>query len=365
MIDIYKFARPALFKIEPETAHNTLISAMKRGLVRSCSMIEDPALESELWGLKFPNPVGLSAGFDKNAEVIDASLKLGFGFVEAGTVTPQPQQGNPRPRVFRDPANEAVINRMGFPNGGMHRFKDNLEKFLSKKPRPRGIVGLNIGMNKTQKEPVKDYAALIKMLAPMADYLTVNISSPNTPGLRNLQSREVLTEMIGVLQDELAKTCGSHPPPLLVKLAPDLTEEQQEELAQTALDTGIDGLILTNTTLARPEFLPEGFRAEAGGLSGRPLTAASTQIVHNFYALTKGKIPLIGVGGVSSGQDAYDKIKAGASLVQAYSAMVFQGPALAGRINAELLELLKADGYNNISEAIGVAHKTPKKKKSA
>ena len=356
MVDLYALARPLLFTIEPETAHGLTIKAMKAGALPACDGISGEALTQTLWGLKFPNPVGLSAGFDKNAEVIGPCFKLGFGFVEVGTVTPKPQHGNPRPRIFRDPSNEAVINRMGFPNGGMNAFKANLENFLRQNERPKGVVGINIGMNKSQKEPAKDYAVLIKMLGPMADYLTVNISSPNTPGLRDLQKREPLMELLNVIKEERYKACRDHPPPLLVKFAPDLDEVQQEELAQTALDAEIEGIIVTNTTLDRPNSLPTKFASEKGGLSGQPLTEKSTAVIHNFYKLTGGKLPIIGVGGVSSGAQAYDKIKAGASLVQLYTAMVFKGPAIANMINKELLDLLQADGHKNISEAIGSDH---------
>ncbi|MEZ5815070.1 MAG: quinone-dependent dihydroorotate dehydrogenase [Alphaproteobacteria bacterium] len=356
MVDFYALARPLLFTIEPERAHGLTIKAMKAGAIPSCRAVVDSALEQTLWGLKFPNPLGLAAGFDKNAEVIGACFKLGFGFVEPGTVTPKPQDGNPRPRIFRDPAHEAVINRMGFPNGGMNAFKANLERFLAKGQRARGVVGLNIGMNKTQENPAKDYAALIKMLGPMADYLTINISSPNTPGLRDLQSREPLLALLEAVHEARRKACGEHPPPVLVKLAPDLSEAQQEELAGAALDGGVDGLILTNTTLERPEFLPENFASEKGGLSGQPLSDKSTEVVGNFYKLTGGKIPIIGVGGVSSGAQAYAKIKAGASLVQLYSALVYKGPGVAGEINKELLNLLKEDGYSNITDAVGADH---------
>ena len=213
-------------------------------------------------------------------------------------------------------------------------------------------------MNKTQTDPAKDYAVLIKMLAPMADYLTINISSPNTPGLRNLQSRAPLLELLDAVHKERKRACGDHPPPVLVKFAPDLNDDQQEELAKAALDSGVDGLILTNTTLERPDYLPDRFRSQAGGLSGQPLTDKSTDVVRNFYRLTNGKIPLIGVGGVSSGAQAYAKIKAGASLVQLYSALVFKGPMLASRINQDLTALLKADGYSNIAQAVGADHGT-------
>lgn len=357
MPDFYKLIRPLVFKLDPEQAHEVTLKALKSGALPPTPSIADPALEVKLWGLKFPNPVGLSAGFDKRAEVIGPAFKMGFGFVEAGTVTPKPQEGNPRPRVFRDPTTESVINRMGFPNGGVNLFKNNLEQFLSRGPRSPGVVGINIGMNKSQVEPAKDYTLLIKMLGPMADYITINISSPNTPGLRDLQKREPLLELLGAVLDERKKSCGDHPPPLLLKLAPDLDEAQQEELAKAVLEAGIDGVILGNTTLARPDILPKNFAAEKGGLSGRLLTARSTEIIRNFYKLMNGKLPIIGVGGISNGSDAYEKIKAGASLVQLYTSLVFKGPAVANSINHELLMLLKKDGYTTISQAVGADHK--------
>ena len=356
MIDLYSLARPALFALDGEQAHTLTLKAMKTGLLPKCKGVTDPALETSLWDLKFPNPVGLSAGFDKNAEVIAASFGLGFGFVEAGTVTPKPQNGNPKPRIFRDPKNNAVINRMGFPNGGADLFKANMEAFLGRKERPNGVVGINIGMNKTQTDPAKDYSALIRRLGPMADYLTINISSPNTPGLRDLQKRKPLMDLLGQIKEARAKACGDHPPPLLVKLAPDLNDAQCEELAQTCLDADIDGLILSNTTLDRPDHLPEKFRAQMGGLSGAPVKDKSTRIIAKFYKLTDGKLPIIGVGGIESGAHAYEKIKAGASLVQLYSAFVFHGPLLVNRINRELLDLLKDDGHTHISDAVGTAH---------
>lgn len=357
MVDFYKLVRPLLFMmLAPEQAHKVTIQALKAGIVPPAPKMDAPALEQSLWGLKFPTPIGLAAGFDKNAEVIGPSFRLGFGFVEVGTVTPRPQSGNPCPRIFRDPSHEAVINRMGFPNHGMNAFKANLEIFLGKKNRPRGVVGLNIGMNKTQSEPAKDYGALIRMLGPMADYIAINISSPNTPGLRDLQSREALLELLAAVHEERRKACGGHPPPVLVKLAPDLDEEQQEELAAAVMEAKVDGLILTNTTLGRPENLPAAFAGQQGGLSGQPLTEKSTRVIHNFYRLTGGKIPIIGVGGVANAQQAYDKIRAGASLVQLYSALVYEGPYVANAINRGLLALLERDGYSDISQAVGAAH---------
>lgn len=354
MCDFYKLARPFLFTIAPETAHSITIKALKLGLVPSGKTIRDESLESTVFGLNFPNPVGLAAGFDKQAEVIAPMFKMGFGFVETGTVTPLSQDGNPKPRVFRDPNSEAVINRMGFPGGGMDDYKANIEAFLNSNNRPSGVIGINIGMNKTQTEPAKDYVTLINNLAPMADYLTINISSPNTPGLRDLQKREPLLELLAIVKEEGAKACSDKLPPLLVKLAPDLDQAQQEELADAILKAEIDGIILTNTTLDRPDYLPKNFLGQQGGLSGQPLKKKSTAVIKNFYKLTKGKIPLIGVGGISSGEDAYEKIKAGASLLQLYTALIFKGPGVANAINRELITLLKADGYTNISQAVGV-----------
>jgi dihydroorotate dehydrogenase len=350
----FKYTKPLFHAMDPETAHRASICAMKNGLHPCYDTVKDDRLKITLWNRTFFNPVGLAAGFDKNAEVMGPMLQMGFGFVEVGTVTPKPQIGNPRPRIFRDVKNEAVINRMGFPNKGLLTFKENIQKFSAQENRPAGIIGLNIGMNKDQTDPAADYCYLIRELGAYADYFTINISSPNTPGLRNLQSRENLLPLLERVKEERRLTCNQNNlPPLLVKLAPDLDEEQQEELAQAALDGDIDGLILTNTTLERPEFLPEEFRSQMGGLSGKPLTQKSTAIIRNFYYLTKGKIPIIGAGGISNAEDAYDKIKAGASLIQLYSALVYHGPELAHQINKDLLTFLKRDGFKSITEATG------------
>ncbi len=347
--------RPLLFRLDAEKAHNLTLRLLQTGMMPRVAAVEDPALKVTLWGRNFPNPVGLAAGFDKNAEVIGPMLGFGFGFVEAGTVTPKPQHGNPKPRVFRDPEHEAVINRMGFPNGGLNRFKLNLQKFLDHKPRPAGIVGINIGMNKSQTEPAKDYRLLVQQLAPLADYLTINISSPNTPGLRDLQKPENLRGLLAEIVEERGAACRTDPPPLLLKLAPDLDEKQMEEIAQAVMDAGVDGLILTNTTLSRPDTLPPGFAAEKGGLSGPPVRDKSTAVIANFYRLTKGKLPIIGLGGISSGADAYEKIKAGASLTQLYTALAFKGPDVVREINTDILKYLKRDGFSHVSQAVGTA----------
>jgi len=351
---MFKIAKPFLHRMDPEDAHKMTLRALKVGGLPCPSRVNDARLKTTLWNKTFPNPVGLAAGFDKNADVIGPMLHLGFGFVEAGTVTPRPQDGNVRPRVFRDPENEAVINRMGFPNDGVENFRHNIEKFLEGKPRPAGVVGINIGMNKGAEDPAKDYCALVRQLGNYADYLTVNISSPNTPGLRNLQSRENLIPLLTRIMEERTKTCGKeNAPPLLVKLAPDLTEAQLKDVAACLIESHVDGVILGNTTLDRPEYLPANFYEQQGGLSGRPLTDKSTTVIRNFYKHTEGKMPIIGAGGISSAEDAYAKIRAGASLVQLYTALVFQGPQLVADILTGLGRLLEKDGLDHISKAIG------------
>ncbi len=351
---LFNFAKPILHKLDPETAHQMTLRVLKTGLMPCPSRVDDPRLKLTLWNRSFPNPVGLAAGFDKNADVIGPMLKMGFGFVEAGTVTPKPQEGNPRPRVFRETDHQAVINRMGFPNGGVENFRHNIEKFFEAKPRPPGIIGINIGMNKGAEDPAKDYCQLVRILGPYADYLTVNISSPNTPGLRNLQSRENLLPLLARILEERTKSCGASAPPLLVKLAPDLDDTQLKDVAAALVEAGVDGVILGNTTLDRPEFLPAPFHGEQGGLSGRPLTTKSTSVIRKFYGHVGGKLPIIGAGGISSAQDAYDKIRSGASMVQLYTALVFQGPELVEEILLGLTRLLEKDKLDHISKATGL-----------
>lgn len=356
-MDFYPFIRPALMAMDGEDAHKLGLFALKHGLHPKPPQDHFPSLQCDVAGLRFDNPIGLAAGFDKDAEALKGLFDLGFGFVEAGTVTPQPQDGNPRPRVFREPSHGAVINRMGFPGKGMRHFKDNLSLYFDHAPQNKGIVGLNIGMNKTQSDPASDYCVLIKMLAPMADYITINISSPNTPGLRDLQQRGPLLELLSRVMDERAQACPHQAPPIFLKLAPDLNDDQIAELATSVIDAKIDGLILTNTTLERPEFLPSTFREQAGGLSGEPLKNKSTEVIRRFYSLTGGAIPIIGAGGISSGQDALDKIKAGASLVQIYSALAFHGPLLIYYVKRQLAQILKEQGYTSVDQAIGADHR--------
>lgn len=350
---LFKLVKPALHRLDAETAHGLTIQALKTGLMPCTSRNTDPKLKVTLWDRVFPNPVGLAAGFDKNADVVGPMLKMGFGFVEAGTVTPKPQEGNPRPRVFRDATHDAVVNRMGFPNKGADTFRHNIEKFFETRPRPSGILGINIGMNKGVNDPVKDYCQLVRMLGAYADYLTVNISSPNTPGLRNLQARENLMPLLARILEEREKSCSAAKPPLLVKLAPDLSEDQLKDVADCLIEAKVDGVILGNTTLDRPDYLSARIQEEQGGLSGRPLTDKSTAIIRAFYKHTDGQLPIIGVGGISSAQDAYDKICAGASLIQLYTALVFQGPSLVSDILDGLSKHLEKDGLDDITKAVG------------
>jgi dihydroorotate dehydrogenase len=313
-------------------------------------------LAQRLWGLDFPNPVGLAAGFDKNGEVWRQALSLGFGFVEIGSVTPQPQPGNPLPRLFRLPRAEAVINRMGFNNAGAEAMAQRLSG-RNGHSRRQGILGINLGKNKTTEDAAADYEIGIRRLAPFADYLVINVSSPNTPGLRALQGRAPLQDLIRRSRQALAATMPAKAPPLLLKIAPDLTSEDLADIAAVALEDRLDGLIVSNTTITRPAGIDQALAKESGGLSGRPLFPLSTEILRQMYRLTEGRLPIIGVGGISNAAEAYAKIRAGASLVQVYSALVYQGPALVERINRGLVDLLAKDGFDNVSAAVGADHR--------
>jgi dihydroorotate dehydrogenase len=306
---------------------------------------DDPRLKVSAFGLDFPNPVGLAAGFDKNAEAPGAMAKFGFGFVECGTVTPRPQVGNPRPRLFRLSEDQAVINRMGFNNAGMAAVARNFAIRGN-----RGIVGINIGANKDSADRIADYAEAFERLAALADYVTVNVSSPNTPGLRGLQNRDELTRLLDILTGARAKRPAAIP--LLLKIAPDLDGHALDEIADVVRASGIEGLIVSNTTIARPP-LKSPHAGEAGGLSGKPLFSPSTQMLAEMHRRLGGAVRLVGVGGIASGQDAYAKIRAGASLVQLYSALVFAGPGLVARIKRELLQCLERDGFANVTAAVG------------
>ena len=339
----------ALHALDPETAHGVTIDALKLGLGPRASTASTPSLATTLAGLALPNCVGLAAGFDKNAEVPDAMLAAGFGFVECGTVTPLAQAGNPRPRLFRLPEDRGVINRLGFNNGGLGPFA----KRLARRER-RGIVGANIGANKDSADRVGDYVTGLTRLWGLADYFTVNISSPNTPGLRGLQTREALTELLGRLGEaRVGLRAGGGEIPVFLKIAPDLADDEIEAIVETSAAFGLDGLIVGNTTLSRPADLRGAARAETGGLSGAPLMPLSTAVLRRVRQAAGNRLALIGAGGIASGADAYAKIRAGASAVQLYSAMVYDGPGLILRIRHDLAARLAADGFASVSDAVG------------
>lgn len=348
MRKLYDLAALLANRLPPETAHALSIGALRLGFGPRGAARITPILQTSVYGLQFPNPIGLAAGFDKNAEVPDAMLGLGFGFAETGTVTPLPQAGNPRPRIFRLNEDAAVINRLGFNNKGLAACRARL---LARRGRP-GIVGANIGANKDSADRIGDYLQGFTALAGLASYFTINVSSPNTPGLRGLQERGALQTLLGRLV--AARAGQAEKPPLLLKIAPDLDDAALRDAVEVAMDAGIDGMIVSNTTLQRPGELRGARRHEQGGLSGRPLFALSTRILRRVYRLSQGRLPLIGVGGVASGADAYAKIRNGASLVQLYTAMTYAGPGLVTAIAAELAALLARDGFGNVREAVGL-----------
>jgi len=337
---LFRAVRPLVFTLDPERAHQLTIAALKRAPRR----IPPPSparLGIGVAGLRFPNPVGLAAGFDKNGEVPDAMLGLGFGFVEVGTLTPLPQHGNPRPRLFRLAADRAVINRLGFNNRGQG---DALARLAS---RPRnGVVGLNIGANKESADRVADYAAGARLMADVADYLTVNISSPNTPGLRQLQDAGALRELLAGVREASGRT------PVFLKVAPDLEPPDADAIAREALDGGVAALIVSNTTVSRPP-LRSPQAGESGGLSGAPLGPLALERLRDFRRATGGNLPLVSAGGIASGADALARIRAGASLVQLYTAMIYEGPGIARRIVRELDGLLAREGVACLADAVG------------
>jgi dihydroorotate dehydrogenase len=329
--------RRGLFMFDPETAHGMSIAALKSGLVPVCRAKDDPRLRQTVAGLDFANPLGMAAGYDKNAEVPDALLRLGFGFTEIGTVTPKPQSGNPRPRIFRLVEDEGVINRLGFNNEGHEAAYRRLTSLGGK-----GIVGVNIGANKDSEDRVADYVAGIRRFYSVARYFTANISSPNTPGLRDLQGRESLAVLLAAVlaarNEEAAKV--GRKIPVFLKIAPDLNEEGMDDIAAEALAHNLDGLIVSNTTLSREGLKDQRQAKETGGLSGKPVFAKSTAVLARMRRRVGPAMPIIGVGGVSSAETALEKIRAGADLVQLYSCMIYEGPALPGRIVKDLSGLL-------------------------
>eukprot|EP00106_Octopus_bimaculoides_P017896 XP_014785338.1 PREDICTED: dihydroorotate dehydrogenase (quinone), mitochondrial-like [Octopus bimaculoides] len=384
-----QFVMPAVKILSPENAHRLGVALAKYQLFGRSSVADPAILKTKVWDLEFRNPVGVAAGFDKHGEAVDGLLKIGFGFVEVGSITPKPQPGNPKPRVFRLDEDCAVINRYGFNSDGhevvynrlMERNKktvkintliddsrnmlnlnfwaDKFNSFTFQHKEP-GILGINLGKNKTSENSEQDYASGVSLFGQLADFLVVNISSPNTPGLRNLQGRENLEKLIDRALLERDQLKCERKPPILVKIAPDLTESDRQDIARVVMreHSLVDGLIISNTTVYRDKSLISKNRKETGGLSGVPLREMSTQILSDMYSLTQGKIPIIGVGGISSGKDAYDKIRAGASLVELYTVMTYQGPVVVNRIKRELAELLQKDGYSSVSDAVGADHRS-------
>ncbi len=345
MTDLHGLVTRALRGLDPEDAHTAALTGLKLGLGPRAPA-DDPILATELAGLKLPNPVGLAPGFDKNAEVFGPMLRAGFGFVECGTVTPLPQVGNPRPRLFRLSEDRAVINRMGFNNDGLERFAARLAR------RGRGVVGANIGANKDSEDRLADYTNALRRVWGLASYVTINISSPNTPGLRALQTRAALDDLLGRIVDTAMSLPAGVAPPMFLKVAPDLEDGEIEAIAETVAHHGLAGIIVSNTTISRPPLVSPG-RDETGGLSGAPLFELSTQVLRLFRQASQGRFLLIGAGGVASGAQAYAKIRAGAAAVQLYSALAYEGPGLVVRIKRELAERLRADGFASVAAAIG------------
>jgi len=352
-MSLFKASKPLIYKLDPEKAHNTAISLLKRNLVPSQTQYLHPNLESTILGLDFKHPVGLAAGFDKNAEAIPALFNQGFSFIEAGTVTPIAQDGNDKPRLFRLEDDEAIINRMGFNNKGIEYFHRNIKK--AKLKSRKSIIGANIGKNKNSPNDASDYLTLLDKIYGDSDYITINISSPNTPNLRQLQKKETLEELLKEITDkkkELSDNLEKNIP-ILLKIAPDLNKNDCNDIVNAVMKYDISGIIVSNTTISRPESLKNNNKNEQGGLSGKPVFDLSTETLKEIYKLSGGNIPLIGVGGIFNGFDAYKKIKSGASLIQIYSCLIYEGFEAINKINKELSELLEKDGFANISEVIG------------
>ncbi len=340
---LYPIIRPLIFTLDPERAHRLTIRALK--MLPPHRPPDFPtSLRSTVAGIEFPTPVGLAAGFDKDAEVPEQMLSLGFGFVEVGTITPQPQEGNPKPRLFRLRQDRAVINRMGFNNAGQAAAYQRLLQCT----HMHGVIGVNIGANKDSADRIADYVAGVKAMSPVARYLTINISSPNTPGLRQLQDEGALRALLSAV----AEARDPKGPPVFLKVAPDLGEGEPDQIVRVATEHGIDAIVVANTTVSRP-MLKSKYRDEAGGLSGDPLKALALKVLRDFRSASGGEISLIGVGGIATADDAWERIRAGASLVQLYSAMVYEGPGIAARIAQGLARRLRQEGMANIAEAVG------------
>ena len=346
LFNIFKFF---LYKIEPEKAHKLSIALINKYFAKIplSSNYLDKNLYQKIFNLSFDNPLGLAAGFDKNAEIYNQVDKFGFGFTEIGTITPKPQEGNLKPRVFRLIQDKAIINRLGFPNEGMDEITKKMKKNI-----PKGICGVNIGPNKENATSIDDYLLCFDQFFELASYIAINISSPNTPKLRSLHNNEKITELIDAIKKRRAEKKSNVP--IILKVSPDIEEDKIEGICNILLEKSMDGVILTNTTIRNKNSLSSEHRIQDGGLSGEPLNEISNKIIQKFYLRLGRSIPIIGAGGVSSGATAYEKIKSGASLLQLYTALIYEGPYVAKKINKELSNLIKLNGYNNISEVIGI-----------
>lgn len=349
---LWTLSKPLVYALDAERAHRLAVWALKHGLVKARKVEARVTLATDVLGFHFPHPIGLAAGFDKNAEAMDGLARLGFSFLEIGSVTPRPQSGNEKPRLFRLTRDKAVINRMGFNNVGAVEVARRLAQWRQKPGHPP--LGVNLGKNKETQDAAADYETGVRTLGRFADYLVVNVSSPNTPGLRALQEKRELDALAARVRAAMGEVGIAVP--LLLKVAPDLTDEDLADIAEVAM-ARFDGLIVSNTTLARPPKLKSRLRGQSGGLSGRPLFDPSTRVLGQFYRLTQGRLPLIGVGGVENAKTAYAKIKAGASLVQLYSALVYRGPGLVAKIVEDLAVLLANDGYAHLADAVGADHR--------
>jgi dihydroorotate dehydrogenase len=348
---LFDFARPFLHRLDPEQAHELTLKALEAGLYPRALRPEDPRLAIELWGMRFRNPFGLAAGFDKDARVVDALLNMGFAFTEVGTVTPRPQAGNPRPRIFRLLSDRAIINRLGFNSAGHAQVYAR----LARRAAGSGIVGVNVGANRDAVDRVSDYVAGIRCFSEVAAYLTINVSSPNTPGLRDLQAPtqlDALLDRLAQAREELV-AAGKPRRPMVVKLAPDIAEADLPGIVEVLVARGVDGVAVGNTTLQRTGLADARSGAEPGGLSGRPLFMRSTIVLARVHQLARGGVPLIGIGGIDSGTSAIAKIEAGASLLQLYTGLVYEGPALLSRLKAELTAYLARTGHARIADAVG------------
>jgi dihydroorotate dehydrogenase len=353
MSDVFHLIRPLLFALDPERAHALTLRALEAGLHPRLRMPDDPRLGVSLWGLDFPNPLGVAAGFDKDARVPDRLLAMGFGHAEAGTVTPRPQPGNPRPRVFRLLRDRALINRLGFNNAGQAAV---LERLRSRaQAGGGGIVGVNVGANRDAADRAADYVAGVRAFCDVASYFAINISSPNTPGLRDLQAPAALDDLLARVLDARAALVAAGRPrrPVVVKLAPDIAEEDLEPIVEVLAARGVDGIAVGNTTLAREGLAEAELAKEAGGLSGPPLFHRSTVVLARVFLLTGGRLPLIGIGGIDSGAAAIAKLEAGASLLQLYTGLVYEGPGLLARIKRDLVAHVEREGLGRIGEATG------------